>query len=190
MPDHRSIEIDDHLEFYLAEKIMEYMKMTDRPDFSNVKALFLDFDGVVTDNTFRLDKDKNETVRCDRSDGFAVERLKKAGIMVFVISKEKHPVVTVRCEKLGIECVQGIDDKLPLMKKEAEKHGLAMDEVAFMGNDVNDIECIRSAGIGIAVNDAYPDVLRAADYITSRRGGNGAIREVADFILEDRNLPG
>ncbi|RLJ01508.1 MAG: hypothetical protein DRP08_05440, partial [Candidatus Aenigmatarchaeota archaeon] len=104
MGNEESIEIDNHFEFYLAEKTLEYMKMKNRPSFGKIKTLFVDFDGVMTDNSFRLDTNKTETVTCNRSDGLGIKRLKQAGVNVFVISGEENPIVTVRCNKLGIVC--------------------------------------------------------------------------------------
>jgi len=151
--------------------------------FKKIKFLVLDFDGVLTDNRVLVFEDGKEAVFCNRSDGFGIEMLQKAGIEVIVISKEKNGVVLERCKKLGIECQSGIENKIDIFLKEVSKRGLEKEEVCFMGNDINDIECIKVAGIGVAVADAYPSVLKAARHITKNLGGSGAVREIADIIL-------
>ena len=101
-----------------------------------------------------------------------------------VISKEKNKVVQVRCRKLDIKCLDGIDNKKDSFLKEVKKRKLKLENVCFVGNDINDSECIKIVGIGVAVADAYPEVLKAADYITRKKGGKGAVREIADLILK------
>ncbi|MBT3465319.1 HAD hydrolase family protein [archaeon] len=152
--------------------------------FQKIKLLVLDFDGVMTDNKVIVDENGKESVICNRSDGFGIELLKKAGIDVIVISKEKNKVVSARCKKLNIDCIQSIDKKIVVLQKEIEKKNLLVENVCFIGNDINDIECIKFVGIGIAVNDAYEDVKSISDYITRKKGGEGAIREICDLILK------
>ncbi len=148
-----------------------------------IKLLVLDFDGVMTDNRVLVSEDGKESVFCNRGDSLGIEMLKKKGIEVVVISKEKNKVVQARCKKLKIECWQGIDEKYKLFLKEVKKRNLRLENVCFIGNDINDLECIKKAGIGAAVADSYPKVLKVADYITKKKGGEGAIREVIDLIL-------
>ncbi len=79
----------------------------------------------------------------------------------------------------------GIDDKISILKKEISKRGLKPEEVCYIGNDVNDIECMRYVGLGVAVNDAYPEVKKAAKIVTEKNGGEGAVREIIDNILKN-----
>jgi N-acylneuraminate cytidylyltransferase len=154
-----------------------------KKDFKKIKALFLDFDGVLTDDRVLVDENGKEAVFCSRSDGFGIERLKEAGVYVAVISRESNPVVAVRCEKLQIDCLQAINDKLPAFREQLEKRKLSKEETAFVGNDITDIECIKEAGIGIAVNDANPLAAKEANFVTSKKGGRGAVREIAELII-------
>jgi len=151
--------------------------------YSKIKLLALDFDGVMTDNKVIVDENGKESVVCNRSDGMGIEKIKKKDIEVIVISKEQNKVVKARCDKLKIPCVHGIDDKLSILKKEIEKRNLTPEEVCFVGNDVNDIECIKYVGMGVAVNNAYPEVKKIAKMVTEKTGGEGAVREVIDKIL-------
>jgi len=152
--------------------------------YSNIKLLALDFDGVLTNNKVIVDENGKESVICNRSDSLGIDLLKKKGIDVVVISKESNIVVKARCDKLKIFCVQGIDDKISILKKEIKKRGLQSEEVCFIGNDVNDIECIKYVGLGVAVNDAFSDVKKAAKIVTKKNGGEGAVREIIDNILK------
>jgi len=153
--------------------------------YSNIKLLALDFDGVLTNNKVIVDENGKESVICNRSDSLGVGLLQKQGMDVIVISKETNKVVKARCNKLKIFCVQGIDDKVSILKKEMQKRDLQPENVCFIGNDVNDIECIKYVGLGVAVNDAYSDVKKAAKVVTDKKGGEGAVREIIDKILEN-----
>jgi YrbI family 3-deoxy-D-manno-octulosonate 8-phosphate phosphatase len=152
-------------------------------DFSNIKLLAFDFDGVMTDNKVMVDENGKESVVCNRSDGMGIEMVKNKDIEVIVISKEQNKVVKARCDKLKIPCAHGVDDKISILKKEIEKRNLSPDEVCFVGNDVNDIECIKYVGLGVAVNNAYPEVKKVADLVTEKNGGDGAVREIIDKML-------
>jgi len=156
------------------------------PDFSKIKLLVCDFDGVMTNNKVYVDENRKETVRCDRGDGLGIENYKKNGGEVLVISKEKNKVVRARCEKLGIRVFYGVDSKIDLFKQEVKKLNLTMQEVCYMGNDVNDLGCIEEAGIGVAVNDSHPEIKKIADYITEKNGGEGVVREICDLILNKK----
>jgi YrbI family 3-deoxy-D-manno-octulosonate 8-phosphate phosphatase len=145
----------------------------------------LDFDGVFTDNRVFIDENGKETVVCDRSDSLGLKRLreKRPDVTVIVISKETSRVVRARCDKLKITCYTGIDDKLTTFQKIIAEMKMEPGQVAYMGNDVNDLECMTYAGIGVAVADSDPKVLAVADYITRKNGGRGAIREFIDIVL-------
>jgi N-acylneuraminate cytidylyltransferase len=149
----------------------------------HVRLLALDFDGVMSDNRVIVLEDGREAVLCSRGDGMGMDLLRAAGLPVVVISKEGNPVVTARCNKLKLRCVQGVGEKLPVLEGIAGELGIGMDAVAFMGNDVNDLTCIRASGVGIAPVDSHPAVLREVDIVTSLPGGMGAVREVADLLV-------
>jgi N-acylneuraminate cytidylyltransferase len=109
------------------------------------------------------------------------------GVGVQVISKEQNPVVAVRCQKLKIPCLQGVDDKLPALRDLATSLEVSQASVAYIGNDVNDVDCVRWAGVGAAPSDANQEALDAADLVLTKPGGLGAVREFADRLL--RALP-
>ncbi|MFO1153549.1 MAG: HAD hydrolase family protein [Rhodospirillales bacterium] len=157
-----------------------------RARLKGVGLVCFDFDGVMTDNRVLVMEDGTEGVLCNRSDGLGLERLRAAGIPVAVISKERNPVVTARCRKLKIPCHQGIDDKLRVLRELAAEQGVELTNVAYMGNDINDLPCMIGVGIAVAPADAYGEVLAIAHVVTRRDGGFGAVRELCDLVLASR----
>lgn len=147
-----------------------------------IRLAVFDFDGVFTDNRVFTFEDGREGVCCWRSDGFGLQLLKECGIETLVISTETNPVVSARCKKLKINCLQGCADKLTELKKQALKRGLGLDQVAFIGNDINDIDCLRNVGLPVCVSDAYPQALQYAKIVTKARGGFGAVREFCELM--------
>jgi YrbI family 3-deoxy-D-manno-octulosonate 8-phosphate phosphatase len=160
--------------------------VADDARFARVRLLVLDFDGVLTDNTVSVTSDGVESVTCWRGDGIGTAALKAAGVPVIVISKERDPVVGVRCRKLGLECHQGVDEKAPLVAALLAEHAVDAADVAYVGNDTNDLGCLELVGLPIVVADAHEDVRHAAAYVTRARGGRGAVREVCDRIIAAR----
>lgn len=151
-----------------------------------VRLLVLDFDGVLTDNTVLVLQDGTEAVSCWRGDGLGLRAMRELGIDLIVLSTETNPVVASRCRKLGLACEQGCEDKPTALTALARARGVALRDVAYMGNDVNDLECLRMVGLPIVVRDAHASVRRAAKWRTTLAGGRGAVREVCDRIQERR----
>jgi 3-deoxy-D-manno-octulosonate 8-phosphate phosphatase (KDO 8-P phosphatase) len=141
-----------------------------------------DFDGVFTDNMVYVFEDGSEAVRCSRSDGLGLEKLKKLGIETVIISTEANPVVSARARKLKIQCVQNCEDKRAVLQEIAHEKGISLTEIAFVGNDINDLPCLECVALPIVVHDAHRDVLATARYQTKSPGGNGAVREVCDLF--------
>ena len=148
----------------------------------SVRLVVFDFDGVFTDNTVWTDEAGNEWVRSWRGDGLGLEKLRQAGILAWVLSTEAHPVVSRRCQKLGIPCRQGLVDKQAALEALASEVGVPLADVAYVGNDINDAGCLRAVGLAIVVQDAHPDVLPLARYRTRTAGGFGAVREICEWL--------
>jgi YrbI family 3-deoxy-D-manno-octulosonate 8-phosphate phosphatase len=147
-----------------------------------IRLIAFDFDGVFTDNHVYVFEDGREAVRCTRSDGMGLNKLKPLGIATVVISTEPNSVVTVRSRKLNIDCIQNCPDKRAAIDEVAQKMGISLEQVAFVGNDINDLPCLTAVGLPIVVNDAHPDVVSSAYYQTKLAGGYGAVREVCDLF--------
>ena len=156
-----------------------------RPRPEKVKLIVSDFDGVFTDNRVWTDQHGKESVAGSRSDGLRIRELREQGIEVLILSSEENPVVVARAKKLGIEAVQETDTrkKGEALKNLLARKGVEPSHVIFMGNDVNDLPCFEIAGWSVAVADAYPEVLRAADHVLQSAGGHGAPRELFDLVL-------
>ncbi|WP_417835863.1 KdsC family phosphatase [Thalassospira tepidiphila] len=149
-----------------------------------VSALVCDFDGVFTDNKVLVMEDGTEGVICCRGDGMGIELLRNDKIPTVVISKEKNPVVTARCLKMNTECFQGIDNKASLLTQWAQQNNILLKNIVYVGNDINDIECLKIVGCAVVVADTHQDVLEFADIVLKTNGGHGAVREICDLIHE------
>ena len=155
-----------------------------------IRLVAFDFDGVFTDNMVYVFQDGSEAVRCNRSDGIGLQKLKKLGIEAVIISTESNPVVSARAQKLKIRCFQNCEDKSQTLENIAREFGISLNEVAFVGNDINDQPCLNHVGLPIVVQDAHLDVIPLAAFCTKKRGGSGAVREVCDLfeqvLIKDR----
>lgn len=141
-----------------------------------------DFDGVFTDNMVYVFQDGREAVRCSRGDGLGLQKLARWNIAAVIISTETNPVVSARSLKLGLRAIQGCDDKVLALESITQELGLPLSQVAFVGNDINDLPCLQEVGLPIVVGDAHPDVIPYARYQTRALGGHGAVREVCDLF--------
>ena len=182
-----SFQIDEPADLKLIEALFAFRQAAPMlPDLRKIRLLALDFDGVMTDNRVLTDQDGREAVWANRADGWGVARLKEAGVHIIVISTEVNPVVAARCQKLEIDCVHGCADKLGALKELAGQRAVAASEIAYVGNDVNDLACLEWVGAPIAVTGAVSAVRAVARYVTRAPGGHGAVREVCDLILEQK----
>jgi YrbI family 3-deoxy-D-manno-octulosonate 8-phosphate phosphatase len=184
MPSARALEIDTPDDLARARAMAPRLETDPRwPLPIPLAGIVFDFDGVMTDDRVTVGQDGYESVTCHRGDGLGIERARKAGLNIVVLSKETNPVVKARCEKLKIASFQGIDDKLTSFRAIAANAKAGLQDFIYVGNDVNDLECIKTAGLGVAVADAHASVLTEADLVLSRRGGHGAVRELLDGVL-------
>jgi YrbI family 3-deoxy-D-manno-octulosonate 8-phosphate phosphatase len=181
----RCLEIDDPADFVKAEAVMRHGVTVALGDAlpAEVAALVLDFDGVLTDNRVYVDETGRESVACNRGDGMGLTMLRRTQVRTLILSKEQNPVVSARARKLQIECLQGIDDKPAALQRWLESHALDARNIIYVGNDVNDLECMRLVGCALAPSDAHPAALAAATFVLGKPGGHGAVREVCDAIL-------
>ena len=144
--------------------------------------LFYDFDGVMTDNTVIMDEHGIESVRVNRSDGLAISELKKMGFVQAILSSEKNNVVSMRAEKLGIPCMQGLEDKKSAFLNYCTESGINPEFCVFVGNDINDFEVMNSVGYPVCPSDAHSKIISISRIVLTTNGGNGVIRELLDLI--------
>jgi YrbI family 3-deoxy-D-manno-octulosonate 8-phosphate phosphatase len=153
-----------------------------------IKLIICDFDGVVTNNSVITDQDGKESVLASRSDSMHIKTLREQGIEMMILSSEPNGVVQARAKKMGVEAIHGVgmQDKGRVMREVLEKKNVKAENVIYVGNDLNDLPCFEIAGWSVAVADAYPEVIRAADFVLTKNGGHGAIRELCEIILNRR----
>jgi YrbI family 3-deoxy-D-manno-octulosonate 8-phosphate phosphatase len=158
-----------------------------RPMPDSVKMVVTDFDGVITDGRVWVNGDGVETVAASRADSMRIKQMRAAGIEVMILSSEVDNVVSARARKMGIQAIHGmgLDGKGQVLKQILAEKNLDASEVVYLGNDFNDLPCFEVAGWAVAVADAYPEVLRTADYVLKTNGGFGALRELCDLILKN-----
>ncbi len=178
------LELDEPRDLEICEALLSLQgrEGPDRALLASIKLLVTDFDGVHTDDHVWVGDDGREHVRCSRSDGLGIGLLRTAGIETVILSKEVNPVVMHRGKKLKVEVLQGIDDKLTALCDLLQRRGLALEEVAYLGNDVNDLPCLRAVGLPLAPGDAHASV-DAGIFRLRAAGGQGVIREACDLIL-------
>jgi len=180
------IEIDTEEDWQIAEAYATRHDHVNVQPLGNIKALVTDFDGVHTDDSVFVDQDGRESVRCSRSDGMGLELLRNAGLRLLILSKEQNAVVKARANKLEMEAMYHIHDKLPALDKWRIENALEWAEIAYIGNDVNDVECMKACGSSYAPSDAHPSAKEVAHVVLGRPGGNGALRELSDHLLANR----
>ena len=157
-------------------------------DWKKIQLLALDVDGVMTDGTVFVGPDGLEIKQFSILDGLGLVCLKKAGVELAVISGRLSAATTTRMNELKFDhIIQGRKDKREALAELARQLNLPPEAVCYVGDDVIDVPAIEYAGIGIAVANGVPAVLASADLITEKKGGEGAVREVCDRILECRN---
>ncbi len=150
-----------------------------------ISALFYDFDGVMTDNHVLVDQNGVESVYVNRGDGYAIARFREIGIPQVIVSTEKNPVVERTAEKLRIPVIHGVDDKGSIISKYASENDISLDKAVFVGNDLNDIPAFEVCGIKAAPADAEDEILEIVDWISSRKGGDGVIRDLYRYLTVD-----
>ncbi len=158
------------------------MKKISREILSSIRLVVFDFDGVFTDNTVYVSQGGVESVRCWRSDGLGLSRLKSLGVSIFIISTEANPVVSARAQKLKLPCKQDVENKAITILEICRELEIKPEETIFLGNDINDIPAFQAIGVPIAVADAYPEVYPHVLGRTEKKGGYGAVREVCDWV--------
>ncbi|MEU5319337.1 acylneuraminate cytidylyltransferase [Streptomyces sp. NPDC021056] len=182
----RVLEIDDPHDLARARALAPLFD-ADRPGSlptaDDIDAVVLDFDGTQTDDRVLIDADGKEFVSVHRGDGLGIAALRDSGLNMLILSTEQNPVVAARARKLRLPVLHGIDRKDLALKQWCEEQGIAPERVLYVGNDVNDLPCFALVGWPVAVASAHDVVRGAARAVTTVPGGDGAIREIASWIL-------
>ena len=153
-----------------------------------IKLLLLDVDGVLTDGRIILDDRGVETKQFDVRDGQGIVLLMRAGIEVGLITARNSKAVRYRAKELGLRIVhQGVQSKATAYGAIRHQSGLVERQIAYIGDDIGDLEVLHRVGLAVTVNDASEELFRSVDYITQKAGGRGAVREVAELLLKAQN---
>jgi N-acylneuraminate cytidylyltransferase len=193
LPKHRALEIDDNDDLELARTVVSLADRAGRlarlPDL--LSGIAFDFDGVFTDDLVATTADGSETIMASRADGMGIALLRaELGIPMVVLSSETNPVGAARCRKLGLDHLFGIGDKAVAFLDWCETNSLDPGEVMFVGNDVNDIGCLRESGCPVAPAGAHPEASAEAIIVLDAEGGRGAVREIADLVIHHARTEG
>ena len=149
-----------------------------------IKLFATDVDGVLTDAGMYYSESGDEWKKFNTRDGMGIKLLQRAGIITAIVTQERTKLVARRAEKLAIpELHQGVMDKLSLVREMAARHGLTLSQVAYIGDDINDLETLKAVGFSASPADGLPDIVAAVDYVCQKKGGEGAVREIIEMIL-------
>ena len=158
-------------------------------NLANVRLIAFDIDGVFTDGRFYLSDAGVESKAFNTQDGFGVRQLLHAGISVAVISGRQSEAVAQRMQELGVpHVIQGCRDKVAALHAICEENGLTLGQCAYVGDDIPDLPLLNEVGVSVAVANAVETVPAQCDYLTTARGGFGAVREVCDLLLSTRGV--
>lgn len=148
-----------------------------------VKLIVYDFDGVLTDNRVWVSQDGTESVACSRSDGWWIGEIRKLGLDQVILSTEKNPVVSARAQKLSLECIQGQADKKAALLELADRKRVPLEAICYVGNEMNDSECLRAVGFPMCPRDSHPGILGLARHVLPADGGHGVVRHLYDWLV-------
>lgn len=183
-----AIELDDESDWHIIEQLLLKRKRSFIDDtVSQVKVLVVDVDGTLTDGGMYYGADGEELKKFNTRDAHGLQTLHDHNIRICVISGETSPSVSARIKKLRIEdFYPGIKDKLLLLKQLESQWGISLQNFAYIGDDLCDLDPMRNVGVSFCPSDAVPQITQQADYICKKSGGNGAVREVCDLILQTK----
>ena len=184
-PPERVLEIDEPVDYRVAEVLLrDRLRVQQTAALpSPIKLIVFDFDGVFTDDRVWVSQDGIESVACSRADGMGIKMARKAGIRMLILSAETNPVVSQRAKKLRLDVLQGVEEKVDVLSDYLTAHQIDWANIVYVGNDVNDVDCLRKAGCGVAVADANASAVSSSDVVLSRNGGQNAVRELIDLVL-------
>ena len=154
-----------------------------------IKLIVLDVDGTLTDGKLYIDNMGNEMKTFDVKDGLAISQSIKQGLIFAIITGKTSKIVERRANELGIqEVYQGSRDKVADLKKILEKYNFSFEETAYVGDDLIDLKAMQLCGFSACPKDSVQEILEISDYISTKDGGHGAVREILEYILKKQNL--
>tara|TARA_B100000963_G_scaffold357798_1_gene380847 strand:- start:174 stop:650 length:477 start_codon:yes stop_codon:yes gene_type:complete len=154
--------------------------------YMDIKLIVYDFDGVMTNNKAFIDQNGKEIVEVSRADGLGVSLIKDLKIKQIILSSETNNVVSARAKKLGLDCLQGVTKKDEILKKYLHKIAVSLDEVAYVGNDINDYDVMKIVKYTFCPLDANQSIKDISNIVLNVNGGNGVVRELYEFLIKEK----
>ncbi len=179
LTENQMLEIDNEDELQYAR----FLLRKEKREHSNFKHLFLDFDGVLTDNKVVTYNDGKEYVSSSKEDSLGLSIIKSAGNNVYILTSEKNEVVQKRADKLKIEAFRGVSDKRKMIEKIINERNLKRDQIIYVGNDLNDMSIFNSDIFCCCPSDSAEEIKQLANYISQKEGGNGAVRDICESFF-------
>lgn len=186
MSEDTAFEIDEPNDWIIIEQLMK--KRNIKPDFKNVKMLLTDCDGCLTDGGMYYSENGDELKKFNTKDGMAFQLLREKNIVTGMITSENVELNRRRAEKLKLDhYIPGCKDKAAAIREICTERGISLDEVVYIGDDLNDLEAIKMVGLGCCPANAMPQIKSAAKYVAHANGGEGVVREICDIIMSNFN---
>ena len=154
------------------------------PKISQIDTFIIDFDGVLTDNSVYVCEDGNESVRCSRGDGLAIQVLKKLNKEIFILSTEENKVVSLRAKKLRVDVIQGVANKHLTLTNFASQKKINLKKTLYIGNDLNDYHAMNLCSLKICPSDSHQKIKDISDFVLKSGGGQQVLREVLEDIFK------
>lgn len=178
-----AFEIDEPSDWIIIEALMKKNGLAEKKRTPEIKMFLTDCDGCLTDGGMYYSERGDELKKFNTRDGMGFGILRKRGVITGIVTSESVELNRRRADKLKLDVLEaGCKDKATTVRRLCESYGIALENVCYIGDDVNDVDVIKMVGFGCAPADAMPEVKEAADYITEAKGGEGVIREVVDLI--------
>lgn len=183
------LDIDSQEDLNLANSFSQSISKID-PRLLNLslpRLLVTDFDGCLTNDRVTVDENGIESIQANRKDGLAAKRIQEMGIRILILSSEENPVVTHRAVKMGVNVIQSSKNKLNSLLDYLGQENLTLQDVWFVGNDLNDFEVLKAVKFSLCPSDAVDQILENSSFILSKSGGEGLLAEISTYIQTIRN---
>lgn len=179
------LEIDEPSDWSIVEGLLN-KRMGKYENIPKIKLFLTDCDGCLTDGGMYYSENGDELKKFNTLDGMGFRLLKNKGIITGIITGEERKLNQYRSKKMGIDILeQGVENKLEIVKKLCQQYGVSLQNVAYIGDDINDMDVIRKVGFGCSVSNGMKEVKSVAKYVSNKSGGEGAIREIIELILDN-----
>jgi 3-deoxy-D-manno-octulosonate 8-phosphate phosphatase (KDO 8-P phosphatase) len=179
------LDLDEPLDWQTGKMFMKLREKTQKKDFLKPKLILTDMDGVWTDGGMYYDQTGNEWKKFNTYDGVGVMFCRQNGIPVGIITGEETEIVRMRAEKLKVDFLfQGVKNKLEVAQNLAERLNISMQDIAYIGDDINDIELLKAVGVSASPSNAPIDVRNIVHFVTMKKGGEGSFREFVERLLQ------